>query len=326
MRTLCLITGAYGVGYAANTFSQNIWFSGFFFVIAMMGYGVFHNAAFSYLTVRTERSMLGKVLGDFTAIGDIGRIPITAFAGFLAAWSFAGIPGWRIVCALFGAVACCITLYLLWTWLRNGDAGGSPCEDRKKPQSLLPPLSLLRDRHTASTVVANILDGFSGDQIFAFLPFLLFAKGMDPKVIGSFALAFTVGCFAGKMACGRLVGIFGSRKVFITSKLLMSVLLAVLVTAQGLPVIIVTSILLGIVTKGTVPVLQTLLVEPVTDPQAYDDLFAVNTFARGSTNILTPLLFGFIASAFSAEYIYVLMAIVSVFAVAPVLFGRPMRA
>ena len=93
---------------------------------------------------------------------------------------------------------------------------------------------------------------------------------MDPKVIGSFALAFTVGCFAGKMACGRLVGIFGSRKVFITSKLLMSVLLAVLVTAQGLPVIIVTSILLGIVTKGTVPVLQTLLVEPVTDPQAYD--------------------------------------------------------
>lgn len=323
LRTLCLITGAYGVGYAANTFSQNIWFSGFFFVIAMMGYGVFHNAAFSYLTVRTERSMLGKVLGDFTAIGDIGRIPITAFAGFLAAWSFAGIPGWRIVCALFGAVACCITLYLLWTWLRNGDAGGSPCEERKKPQSLLPPLSLLRDRHTASTVVANILDGFSGDQIFAFLPFLLFAKGMDPKVIGSFALAFTVGCFAGKMACGRLVGIFGSRKVFITSKLLMSALLAVLVTAQGLPVIIVTSILLGIVTKGTVPVLQTLLVEPVTDPQAYDDLFAVNTFARGSTNILTPLLFGFIASAFSAEYIYVLMAIVSVFAVAPSCLGGP---
>lgn len=326
LRTLCLITGAYGVGYVANTFSQNIWFSGFFFVIAMMGYGVFHNAAFSYLTARNERPTLGKVLGDFTAIGDIGRIPITAFAGFLAAWSFAGIPGWRIVCALFGAAACCITLYLLWMWLRNGDAGGSPCEERKKAQSLLPPLSFLRDRHTASTVVANILDGFSGDQIFAFLPFLLFAKGMDPKVIGSFALAFTVGCFAGKMACGRLVGIFGSRKVFITSKLLMSALLAVLVTAQGLPVIIVTSILLGIVTKGTVPVLQTLLVEPVTDPQAYDDLFAVNTFARGSTNILTPLLFGFIASAFSAEYIYVLMAIVSVFAVAPVLFGRPMRA
>ena len=54
-------------------------------------------------TVRTQRSMLGKVLGDFTAIGDIGRIPITAFAGFLAAWSVAGIPGWRIVCALFGA-------------------------------------------------------------------------------------------------------------------------------------------------------------------------------------------------------------------------------
>lgn len=30
LRTLCLISGAYGVGYVANTFSQNIWFSGFF--------------------------------------------------------------------------------------------------------------------------------------------------------------------------------------------------------------------------------------------------------------------------------------------------------
>lgn len=161
----------------------------------MMGYGVFHKAAFSYLTVRTERPMLGKVLGDFTAIGDTGRIPITAFAGFLAAWSFAGIPGWRIVCALFGSIACCIALYFLLIWLRNGDAGVERCEER--PQSLLPALSLLRDRHTASTVAANIL---------------------------------------------------------------------------------------------------------------------------------TPLLFGGIASAFSAEYIYVLMAIVSVFAVAPVLFGRPMHA
>lgn len=43
-----------------------------------------------------------------------------------------------------------------------------------------------------------------------------------------------------------------------------------------------------------------------------------------SQHILTPLLFGFIASAFSAECIYVLMAVVSVSAVAPVLW--PARA
>lgn len=54
--------------------------------------------------------------------------------------------------------------------------------------------------------------------------------------------------------------------------------------------------------------------------------FAVNTFARGSTNILTPLLFGSSLRVLCGMNIYVLMAIVSVFAVAPVLFGRPMRA
>lgn len=325
LRTLGLIFGAYGLGYMANAFSRNIWFSGFFFVIAMMGYGVFHNVAFSYLTARTERRLLGKVLGDFTAIGDIGRIPITAFAGFAAAWSFAGIPGWRLVCVVFGTVACCIMGCLLWAWLRSGESARTSRTACRPSQSLLPPLALLRDRHTASTVAANILDSFSSDQIFAFLPFLLFAKGMNPQIVGSFALAFTVGCFVGKTACGRLVGIFGPRKVFVVSKLLMAGLLAVLVTAQWLPVIIGTSILLGVVTKGTVPVLQTLLVEPVTDPQVYDDLFAVSTFARGSTTIVTPLLFGFIASAFSAEYIYALMAVVAVIAVLPIPFGRAGR-
>lgn len=326
LRTLALIAGTSAVGYAANVFSQNIWFSGFFFVIAMMGYGVFHNAAFSYLTARTERPVLGKVLGDFTAIGDIGRIPITAFAGFVAAWSFGGVPGWRWVCLLFGAVAGGVTVYLVWTWLRHGDAGSSSPQKENPARHFLPPLALLRDRHTASTVAANILDGFSSDQIFAFLPFLLFAKGMDPKIIGSFALAFTFGCFVGKTACGRLVGLFGPRKIFVVSKGLMAALLALLVLAQRLPVIIGTSILLGIVTKGTVPVLQTLLVEPVTDPLAYDDLFAINTFARGFTNILTPLLFGVIATSFSAEYVYVVMAVVAMGAVAPVLWGRPQHA
>lgn len=326
LRTLSLIMGAYGLGYVANLFSQSIWFSGVFFVMAMMGYGVFHNAAFSYLTLRAERARLGKVLGDFTAIGDIGRIPITAFAGFAAAVTVGGVPGWRLVCALFGAVACAISLGLLWMWFRQKSSVPA-CAEPQKARRLLPPAALLRDRHTAFTVGATVLDAFSGDQIFAFLPFLLFAKGLDPTVVGSFAIAFTVGCFAGKTACGRLVGLFGPRRVFTVSKAFMAGLLALLVTAQGLPLIIGASVALGAVTKGTVPVLQTLLVEPVTDPDAYDDLFAVSTFARGVTNILTPLLFGFVASAFSAASIYALMAVGAVIAALPVvLMGRPRSA
>lgn len=326
LRTLSLIMGAYGLGYVANLFSQSIWFSGVFFVMAMMGYGVFHNAAFSYLTLRAERARLGKVLGDFTAIGDIGRIPITAFAGFAAAVTVGGVPGWRLVCALFGAVACAISLGLLWMWFRQKSSVPA-CAEPQKARRLLPPAALLRDRHTAFTVGATVLDAFSGDQIFAFLPFLLFAKGLDPTVVGSFAIAFTVGCFAGKTACGRLVGLFGPRRVFTVSKAFMAGLLALLVTAQDLPLIIGASVALGAVTKGTVPVLQTLLVEPVTDPDAYDDLFAVSTFARGVTNILTPLLFGFVASAFSAASIYSLMAVGAVIAALPVVFmGRPRSA
>ena len=74
-------------------------------------------------------------------------------------------------------------------------------------------------------MLASILNAFSNDRIFTFLPLLLIGKGVDPKIIGSFALGFSVGSFLGKMACGRFVDSFGPRKVFVAAELLLTVLL-----------------------------------------------------------------------------------------------------
>lgn len=234
LRTLCLITGAYGVGYAANTFSQNIWFSGFFFVIAMMGYGVFHNAAFSYLTVRTERSMLGKVLGDFTAIGDIGRIPITAFAGFLAAWSFAGIP--RLADRLCPVRGCCLLHYVVLVVDMAAERRRWRFALRGAQEAAIPAAAPFASAGSPYGVHGR--RQYSGRlqrrSDFRFPAFPAVRQGDGSQGHRQFRLGLHRGCFAGKMACGRLVGIFGSRKVFITSKLLMSALLAVLGDGAGL--------------------------------------------------------------------------------------------
>jgi len=315
MRTMVLITAIYGAGFFGAAFSGNMVFAGLCFIVAVAGHNIFHNIAFSYITTHTERQRLGRIMSDFTAIGDIGRIPLVSLSAFAAAYSFAGFPGWRAVCIGYGTATLCAALWLFVTLREEAPKNKEKSFNRKS----FPALSLLKDRETFLAMLASVLNAFSNDRIFAFLPLLLLAKGIDPKIIGSFALGFTVGSFLGKMACGRFVDIFGPRRVFIVAELLLTFLLCMLIASDTLAVIVVIALLLGIVTKGTVPVIQTIITEPVRDAASYDDIFSINSFLRGITNMLTPLLFGLIADALNLNAIYAIMAVVAALAVIPVL-------
>jgi MFS family permease len=169
---------------------------------------------------------------------------------------------------------------------------------------------------------ASLLDAFGSTQVFVFLPFLLFAKGIDPRVIGAFAFAFTFGGFAGKTVLGRLVDRFGAKIVFYISEAVMAVLLIVLILAEQFYSIIGASLLLGIVTRGTVPVIQMIITEPVRESREYNDIFAINNFSRGIANILSPLLYGFVASAASISWSFGIMAIVVLLALVPVMLMK----
>ncbi|MDL2266458.1 MFS transporter [Desulfovibrio sp. OttesenSCG-928-G15] len=137
-------------------------------------------------------------------------------------------------------------------------------------------------------MLASVLNAFSNERVFTFLPLLLLAKGIDPTIIGTFALGFTAGSFLGKMACGRFIDSYGSRKVFVFAELLLTILLCILLMTDSLALIVIIALVLGIVTKGTIPVVQTIIIEPVSKSGAFDDIFSINSFVRGITNMLTP--------------------------------------
>lgn len=77
---------------------------------------------------------------------------------------------------------------------------------------------------------------------------------------------------------------------------------------------------IGLLTKGTVPVIQAIITVPFQDIGKYDKIFSINSFVRGMINIFTPLLFGFIASIWNINMVYIIMAIVSFWAVVPMLY------
>lgn len=317
-QTTAIIMLLYGIGFFTNAFSQNIYLSGFFFILSTAGFSVFHNTAFSYLTVNSGKHSLGKAIGNFTALGDIGRIPLTSLSAFIAALPVLGFPGWRAICLLYGLSAFAGAAYLLVSSRRSPKAiltEGLPASKKKAYF----PAFLLRERQYALPILAAILDAIGSNQVFVFLPFLLFAKGIDPKILGSFAFAFTFGCLLGKAALGRLVDQFGNRKIFMISEILMSLLLILLIVSHHLFLIVGASFLLGIVTKGTVPVIQTIITEPAQERHEYDNIFSLNSFACGIANILSPLLLGFIASALGIHWSFALMAFAAICAVLPIL-------
>lgn len=319
LRTLSLIILLYGIGFFTNAFSKNIYLAGLCFIIAIAGHCVFHNVAFTYLTSTSDKRSLGKAMGNFTAIGDIGRIPFTSLAGFIGAYLLFGLSGWRTVCFLYGLIALVFAGYIFFAVFFMEKKNSQEVLPIAGSKTNFPSFSLLRNRQYALSIGANVLDGFASDQLFTFLPYLLFAKGIDPKIIGTFALAFTFGCVLGKVVCGRMVDLYGTRKVFVISEAIMAILLVILVLGYHLFIIVGASLLLGILTKGTIPAIQTIIAEPIREKHNYDDIFAISSFARGTTNMITPLLFGYIASLFGINWIYGIMAIASVCATIPVL-------
>ena len=335
--------GLIGAGLASTLRTGGMAGTGACMLLVMAGFAVFHNLSFSYITANTDRSRLGRAMSDFTAIGDVGRIPLVSFAAFAAAYSVGSMPGWRAICLAYGALALGAGLWLYCTrrsFAESSESGqaapsataatpsstGAPAAARPARRNPFAAFAILKNRAVLLAMLGSMLNAFSNDRIFTFLPLLLVAKGMDATTIGSFALGFTLGSFAGKMACGRLIDIFGTRKIFIAAGLTLTLLLCALLSSNNLVLTLLLALAIGIVTKGTVPVIQTIITEPVQGAHNYEAIFTVNSFGRGITNILTPVLFGGLAARWSMDAVYLLMAAVATLSIVPVVFmGKPER-
>lgn len=316
--TMALLLGCGGVGFIGTGCSGNFVTAGACCILAVSGYTVFHNLAFSFLTLHSERNRLGRAISNFTAIGDIGRIPLVSLAAFASAQTWPGLPelpGWRLIGFLYGGVAFCLAVRLAWRTALRGRPAAPPVTTAAR---LFPSFALLKNNRVRRCLSASLLHTAGNGRVFALLPLLLLAKGLSAEIFSSFTLGFTVGSCAGKVLCGRFVDRFGSKPVFIVAELLTAALLLVLVAAHSASMIALAALLLGGVTKGTVPVIHTIITEPVAKAEAYDDIFAVNSFGCGIINMLTPLFFGLTASAVGMPTVYCIMAGLSAAAVLPV--------
>lgn len=253
-------------------------------------------------------------MGDFTAIGDIGRIGIAAALSFLAV-----TIGWQHTTMLYAAAAFIAALFF-YQYLFSST-------DRRKLQKEQPVqveqlsfLRVLRNKRLVMTLLSAGFDGFASASLFVFLPFLLLERHVDPAFLGSFTAAFFVGTLFGKALLGRFVDRIGSAKVFIVAELLMAIFICLLASATWLPLVVVCSIILGVFTKGTVPVLQSMVSESVEHHGNFEKAFGIESFVSAIGIASAPIILGFVSDTSSIEHAFYIMACSALLASIPAMF------
>lgn len=311
LRTLIVALCIYGSGLLGASVLGHYYALLLMFVLAGVGFGVFHPIAFALIAKWAPKATRGRAMGNFTAIGDVGRIGISAALSFIVV-----AIGWRQTALLYAFFALAAGVGFYYFLLRRRSDTVAMPEHKPVHMSLW---QIAKNARYLLAISAGALDSFASASLFVFLPFLLLQHGVGPAFLGTFTAVFFVGNFFGKAVLGRFVDKFGHTKVFVTSEILMALFIFLLANSTALYVVIICSVVLGIFTKGTVPVLQTMVSESVEHHGNFEKAFGLGGLVSGVAVTTAPLLLGFTSDKLGIVSAFNIMALIALVAVIPAL-------
>ncbi len=315
LRTLFMALLIYSSSYVLLGFSNNYTILIFTFLLAGIGFGVFHSIGFAIISRISDINNRGRLIGNFTAIGDLGRIGIATLLTF-----FIALAGWHITAVVFGLAAFSIAIILILIKNQNNIHQTS-----QNPNMNLKLLNILKNRRLLYAFSISFLDTFASSSLFIFLPFLLLLRGAQPSLLGAFTAIYFIGNLMGKTLLGRSADKIGNTKILIFSELVMVGSIIFMTYIPSLIVIIIASLILGIVSKGTAPVFLTMITEAVQSHGNYEKVFGLNGIATGIANTLAPLVLGVISDIYGIEVAFSVMAFCALLTLFPALLFHKSR-
>lgn len=278
------------------------------FSLAGIGFGVFHPIAFALIAKWSPRESRGRIIGNFTAIGDVGRIGISAALSFVAV-----SIGWKYTAIAYAVVAICIAFGFYRFLVARSDSTATK-EHEPTHMSLW---QIAKNKRYVLAVSAGAFDSFASASLFVFLPFILIERGVSPALLGTFTAAFFIGNFFGKTVLGRFVDRFGNSKVFIAAEFLMAGFIFALANSTAFYVIVFCSLVLGVFAKGTVPVQQTMVTESVEHHGNFEKAFGLSAVVSSSAITAAPIILGYSSDKLGIVAAFNIMAAIALVAVIP---------
>lgn len=313
--TLALIF--YGLGFLFTSLSHSYFFLIFAFSVASLSFGIFHPLSFSLVTRLSEKETRGRVMGDFMATGEFGRICLSGFLSFIA-FSI----GWRQTSLIYVVISAFLLLIFLFFHFNNKQKNINE-ENKIKDRKQVNFVEIIKNKSFILVLSVNFFDNLASSPLFIFLPFLLLSKGISPSILGAFTSAFFFGNLIGKMGLGRLTDKFKAAKVFIVAELFMVIFIILLAYSNSIFFIILFSIVLGSLTMGTSPIRTTMVTETNEHHGSYEKVFGISSFVASLSSALAPIILGRVAdlygivNSFNLTAIFAFIAVISTY-----LYGR----
>lgn len=276
------------------------------FILGSIAFGIFHPIAFSAVAKESSSSQLGRNMGIFAATGDIGRIAFAAAVTFII-----GLTSWRFTSFLYGIAALFLFLFCFIYALRRNDGNKETASKSKKLD-----YSILKKKAFGLSNTASFLDSFANASLFIFIPFLLTFRGIDAAFIGVFTSVFFVGNLLGKVIMGRLTDRVKEEYLFIGCECCIFIALIILALSPSAVIISLLALILGFFTKGTVPIVSTMIAQSVGETE-YEAAYSVNSLSTSIANTLAPLFFGLLADILGVQAIFFACGIAALLAAIP---------
>lgn len=307
----------YSLGVIGISISPSLLFLLPVFYLTAIGFGVFHIVGFTLVARSSTKENIGKNMANFTATGDIGRLAISSLALLI-------IPlwGWRITAIMLSSIGLFLYLTSKITNIdKNKDKSGQVNLNENRNDWLKSFIIILKTKKLFLVALTSFIDAFASNQLFIFLPFIFLARGINITHLSIYTGGYFVASFVGKTILGRAVDKYGSKIVFVASEFLMAVTLILFSISYNFILLFILSFLLGIFTKGTSPVIQTMFSEG-THETHYEKVYAISEIFIGAATTISPVIMGFTGDYFGVSSILYLSAAFALAAIFPILFIR----
>ncbi|AEV28094.1 arabinose efflux permease family protein [Sphaerochaeta pleomorpha str. Grapes] len=282
------------------------------FIFAGIGFGVFHPVAFSSIVKEHSKTTgLGRKMGSFMAIGDLGRVGISSAVTFIIVFI-----GWKKTAVIFGCIPFLLFAVFYTSINHRNKEAVAVKKDSKTPYSL----QYFKNKEFLKACSCSVIDALASSSLFLFLPFLFAGNGIPASFIGLFTSVFFIGNLLGKSLLGRVVDSFGQKRTFIICELAMALFLIALTLAKSIPFVLLFAFILGGLTKGTAPITSTMLANSVCESEGYEKAFGIHSFVVSIAATIAPLLLGTISSFYGISFVFIACAFFAILATIPAAF------
>ncbi len=177
-------------------------------------------------------------------------------------------------------------------------------------------LKLMKSPKYLLSLAAGVLDSFSSSSIFIFLPLLLVQKNINIASTGFFTALFFGGYFAGRLVLGRLGDRHGRSGVLIVAEVVMGIMMVSLVLTNSYLLLVTNIFLLGVFTRGTVPLIKAMVADGLKDSE-FESGYGLYSSAMRTSNALSRPAYSFVGNFLGIGSIFFVSAVVAILTTVP---------